>query len=194
MKKRRDQIKFPGFDKKYTTRIRQEKIDFDYIESLPEDAKEFLHKFIEEEINSKFANDGTDFNKSKEDRKKIYDRNNQANRDLYSNLKNKDNKFQNKKLVNFDSESNTIENELGQDTDQNTLENTYVEFLEHKQMEELEKYARELDELEDHAEYLDSIETLENPSQPQPSTPESPELSEHSSPPESKDEPSERDP
>src|ERR1019366_3207866 len=102
-KSKRNQTKYPGFQKKYTTRVRQEKLDFDYVDTLPEDAKDFLHKYIEEEINSKFKDDGTDFNQTKEDRKKIYDRNNSSNRCLYGNLKNKANKHNNKKLLNYDS-------------------------------------------------------------------------------------------
>jgi hypothetical protein len=134
-KKRRDKVKYPGLNKQYTTRIRQEYLDMDYIDQLSEDDKKWLNRFFEEELNSQFKNDGTDLNKTKEERKKIYDRNNAQNRDLYGSLKNKDNKFKNNKLVNIDSIAGELEIELSEELHPKAIEDAYIEFLDYKQIE-----------------------------------------------------------
>jgi hypothetical protein len=133
----RNKVKYPGFDKKYTTRIRQEYLDsIEYIDQLNEEEKIWMNRFLEEELNSQFQNDGTDFNKTKEDRKKIYDRNNAQNRDLYGNLKNKADKFSNKKLLNYDNVVGEVENELNRwSPDPRHIENTYIDFIESKEIE-----------------------------------------------------------
>ncbi len=132
---RRNKVKYPGLNKKYTTRIRQEFLDFDYIDQLSEKDKEWLNKYVEEELNTQFKNDGTDFNITKEERKKIYDRNNHQNSDLYGNLKNKDNKFSNKKLLNYDNIIGDIETHLSKQTDPTYIENTYIDFIEGQEIE-----------------------------------------------------------
>jgi hypothetical protein len=134
-KKRRNKIKYPGFEKKYTTRMRQEYLDIDYVDQLNDDEKEWLNRFLEEELNSQFKNDGTDFNKTKAERKKIYDRENARYRDLYGILKNKDNKFNNKKLLNYDSIVPDIENELSKEVNPFSIENAYIDFLDYKEIE-----------------------------------------------------------
>lgn len=140
-KPRRNRVKFPGLKKQYTTRIRQEYLDFDYLDQLNDEEKAWLNKFVEEELNTQFKNDGTDFNKTKEQRKKIYDRNNKQNSDLYGNLKNKDNKFKNKKLLNYDNISSEIENQLSKDLNPKSVENAIINFLDDQQINEmLEEY------------------------------------------------------
>lgn len=132
--KRRSKIKNAALIKKYNPRIRQEKIDADYLHKLNPDELAWYAKFMEEENNASFQNDGTDFNQTKEERKKIYDRNNAANRCLYGNLKNKANKFNNKKLLNYDNIISEVENELSKEINPNQMENAYLDFIEEKEL------------------------------------------------------------
>lgn len=134
-KQRRNQVKNASLIKRYNPRIRQEKIDMDYLDQLSSDELAWLGKFMEEENNASFKDDGTDFNQSKEERKKIYDRNNASNRCLLGNLKNKANKFNNKKLLNYDNVVNDVEDEISRGIDPMRLENAYVDFIEAKEIE-----------------------------------------------------------
>jgi hypothetical protein len=137
---RRNKVKYPGFSKKYTTRIRQEYLDIDYVDQLNEAERAWMNKFIEEELNTQFQNDGTDFNQTKQERKKIYDRNNKQNSDLYGNLKNKGNKFGSKKLLNYDNVIEHVEDEFQRwHPDPKHIENSYIDFIEIKQLEEMMK-------------------------------------------------------
>ncbi len=155
-KTRRNQQKYPGLNPRLTTRIRQEFHDFDYIEKLSDNDKSFLNKFIEEELNTKFKNDGTDFNQTKEDRKKIYDRNNHANRDVLGILKNKANRSNNKRLVNYDNVVGDLES--NSDLNPMHLENAYAEFIEFK---EIESFLEEYDQaMADFSEASESPEPL----------------------------------
>jgi hypothetical protein len=140
-KPKRSKSKYPGLDKKLTTRIRREYADQDYIHLLNDEQKTWLSKFNEEELNTAFKNDGTDFNKTKEERKKIYDRNNTQNRCLLGNLRNKANTTNNHKLVNYDNVISDIEDEMSRGINPSQLEDAYVEYLEFKEIEEfLEEY------------------------------------------------------
>lgn len=135
---RRDKVKYPALRKEYNPKIRAEYNDMDYLHLLNPEELEFLNKFIEEENNTSFKNDGTDLNQSKEDRKKIYDRNNARQRCLYSQLK-----LNNNKLVNYDAVGTEIENQAQRELDPEYMENTYVDFIEAKELEEM---LREYDE------------------------------------------------
>lgn len=104
----------------------------DYIDKLTESEKEWMSKFIEEELNTQFKNDGTDLNKTREERKKIYDRNNRQNRDLYGTLKHKSNK-----LVDSSNKAADIEARLSKEINPAAVENTYIDFLNYKEVEEM---------------------------------------------------------
>lgn len=165
-KTRRSSVKNPALKKPYTTRVRQEYLDYDYLDQLNEDELEWLNKFTDEYLNDSFKRDGTDIQPYEKYGKDANDRNNARNRCLYGALKNKDNKFQNKKLLNYDNIVGDIENELSREVNPKNIEDAYIEFLDH------------------HA-----SETAESLLQPQISSPESPEPSESSPPVPSEDEP-----
>jgi hypothetical protein len=82
---RRSNTKYPNLKPEFNLKIRQEEIQdiASYANSLPPEAKAWLDRFVEEEINASFVNGGT-FNKTKEEQRKIYTRNNTRNRDIYS--------------------------------------------------------------------------------------------------------------
>lgn len=129
---RREKVKYPALKKEYNPKIRHEGIDADYLHLLSNKELEWYNRFLEEENNASFKNDGNDLNKSKEERKKIYDRNNARQRCLYSQLK-----LNNKKLVNYDAVGTEIENQAQRELDPQHIENSYVNFLESKELEEM---------------------------------------------------------
>lgn len=79
-KKKRDSIKYPGLEKRYNSRIRQEHLDQDYIDQLSEKEKEFLSNFNEEFYGGNFYHRGKKLHKSKKSKRACYSRNNAQNR------------------------------------------------------------------------------------------------------------------
>lgn len=79
----RSRKKFPALIAKYTTKVRREFLDMDYIESLTEAEKEWLNKFTEEYLNASFKNTSKDIHKSKKAKRQLYNKNNAVNRDIY---------------------------------------------------------------------------------------------------------------
>lgn len=75
--------KYPALDPKYTTKVRREYLDMDYLDKLSEKEKEWLNKFTEEHLNASFQNSSKDLNRSKTSKKKVYNENNARNRCLY---------------------------------------------------------------------------------------------------------------
>lgn len=90
-KTKRETKKFPALDKKVNLKSRQHLLDFDYIHKLNDEEKDFLNRFVEEEVHANLKHRGEILNKTAADRKRIYDANNARNRDLYlkEEMKNK---------------------------------------------------------------------------------------------------------
>lgn len=132
-KKRRSNIKNPALVKKYNPKVRQEYIDYDYLDKLSESELTWLNKFSEEYINARFTNGSSDIDQTPEGRKAAYNRNNARNRCLYSQLKVR---RMNDKLVNYDDFKNVIEDWMDQDrSETNYMENAYIDFLDFKSLE-----------------------------------------------------------
>lgn len=172
---RRSKAKYPSLKKKFNSRIKQEKIDFDYLDQLSPSELDWLAKFMEEENSASFKNDGTDLNTSKEDRKKIYDRNNAANRCLHGNLKNKADRYNNKKLLSYEvlvnatDTSKSLENELSKDINPNSMEDAYIDFLESKQIEAMiEEYDMAMEQFSEISGTLEVLQQ-ETPQSQEPS-------------------------
>lgn len=68
--------------KKVNLKSRQHLLDFDYLDKLNDEEKDWLNRFVEEEIHANFNHGGEIINPP-EARKRIYDANNARNRDLY---------------------------------------------------------------------------------------------------------------
>lgn len=83
----RSKVKNPGLKKQYNLKSRQEFLDFDYIEKLNDSEKEWLNRFIEEEVNADFRHKGKKLNRTKKEKQKIYNNNNARNRDIYTREK-----------------------------------------------------------------------------------------------------------
>lgn len=82
-KNARQRVKYPGLDTNYALKIRRDAIDYDYVDKLSEEEKQWLNNFTEEFI-------GGSFNKNKKQihpdelKKDCYGRNNSRNRCVYS--------------------------------------------------------------------------------------------------------------
>lgn len=136
-KVRRDRVKHPALKKPYTTRVRQEYLDYDYLDKLSAEELDWLNKFTDEYLNDSFKKDGTDIQSYEKYGKDANDRNNARNRCLYGALKNKDNKFGNKKLLNYENIVPEIENELSREINPKSLEDAYIEYLDYKEIEDM---------------------------------------------------------
>jgi hypothetical protein len=80
----RRKVKYPALKKQYNSRIRQEYIDYDYIDQLGKKELDFLNRFTEEETNANFKHGGKLINKTDKEKRACYNRNNSRNRDIYS--------------------------------------------------------------------------------------------------------------
>lgn len=171
-KKRRDSVQHPALNKRYMPRVRQELIDYDYLDQLSPEEKDWLNKFTDEYVNASFQNDGTDIQSYEQYGKDCNDRNNARNRCLYTDLRNKGDGVNNKKLLNYDNMIVDVENQLSQDINPNSLENAYTEYIELKEIESfLEEYDQAMllfrEETSELLEYqspllLDPTETLKS--------------------------------
>lgn len=89
-KKKRDSKKNPGLEKHLFSKIKQEYHDIDYIDKLSDEEKNWLSRFTEEDLGANIHHKGAKVYKklhTKAGRKKIWDRNNQRNRDIYGRAK-----------------------------------------------------------------------------------------------------------
>src|ERR1019366_881486 len=101
-KPRRDQVKNAALNKKYNSRILGEYLDYDYLDQLDEETLAWLNKFTEEFHKASYKHDGTDIQDYETYGKDSNDRNNSQNRCLYGHLRNKADRDNNKKLLNYD--------------------------------------------------------------------------------------------
>lgn len=124
-KTRRSKQKYPALNRKFNSRVRQEYLDYDYLDQLSEEELEFLNKFTEEELNASFKNNDTDFNQSKEEKRAIYGRNNARNRCLYGRQRNRVGAT---KMLNYEDSVGLIENE--QDINSNYVEDALIDFID----------------------------------------------------------------
>jgi len=83
---KRSQAEFPGLNPKLNLKSRQEEIEdvASYAHTLSDKDKAWLNSYIEEEVNANFKHSGKKLNKSKKNKKRIYNKNNARNRDVYT--------------------------------------------------------------------------------------------------------------
>ena len=173
-KPRRDRVKHSALKKPYTPRVRQEYLDYDYLDQLNEEELTWLNKFTEEYLNDSFKRDGSDIQPYEKYGKDANDRNNARNRCLYGALKNKDNKFKNKKLVNYDNMVADIETELSKELNPAAIEDAYIEFLNNQEIlamleqydSAMEQFSEEiLEDLESYQQWMQEMQESLPPSQ-----------------------------
>jgi hypothetical protein len=128
---RRDKVKYPSLDKKYMPRLRQESMDYDYLDKLNPDELAWLDRFTNEYLNASFKHDETDIQSYEIYGKDSNDRNNARNRDLYGLLKLRTHG----KTVNYDSVVGEVESALGLGADPLNIESAYLEYIDFKEVE-----------------------------------------------------------
>lgn len=85
-KTRRSQYKYPAVESSVNLITRKEEIEDvkSYFNQLNDEEKAWMNSFMEEEVCANFNHGGKKINKSKKDRKKVYDKNNARNRCIYT--------------------------------------------------------------------------------------------------------------
>lgn len=101
---KRSRFKYPALEKSANLHSRQDEISDvkSYFDKLPEgmqkvtlsdgtekvmNVKEWMNNFVEEEVNADFRHPGQKINKTKKDKKRIYNKNNARNRCTYTKAK-----------------------------------------------------------------------------------------------------------
>lgn len=131
-KTKRSKQKFPTLIPKYNSRVRQEYLDYDYIDELSEEEKQYLDDFNKEWYCAsvgKQADEGKNnrFTKGKAAVKERTDENNRRNNDLYGNVRNKVGAT---KILNYNENLNMVEDQLSRDVNPSNMEDALIEFLD----------------------------------------------------------------
>lgn len=132
-KTNRKKQKFPSLTRKYNSRVRQEVLDYDYIDKLSDEEKQFLEDFNKEFYEARVgrqADEGKNnrFTKGRKAVKEAQDNNNKRNSDLYGRVRNKVGAT---KLLNYEDVLNIVEENLSRDIDPNALEDALIDYLDY---------------------------------------------------------------
>lgn len=83
VQKKRKAAKYPGLNNKLFSKVKQQYFDYDYVDKLNPEEKEWLSKFTDEYLGANLSAPKP-LHKTKALRKDCYDRNNSRNRDVYN--------------------------------------------------------------------------------------------------------------
>lgn len=86
-KNKRNNTKYPALNPSLNLKTRTDLLDYDYLDKLSDKEKEWLNRFTEEYTHAKFNHKGKRIQKSKEQVKDSYDRNNSRNRDILTRVR-----------------------------------------------------------------------------------------------------------
>lgn len=91
-KNKRSSFLYPAVEPRVNLKTRQEEIEDvkSYFHKLTPEEKEWMNAFMEEENNANFNHSGPKLNKSREDKKRIYNKNNARNRCIFTREKAQD--------------------------------------------------------------------------------------------------------
>lgn len=127
-KTKRSKEKHPYLEKRLNSRVRQEYIDYDYVDNLSEEEKEFLNKFTGEYYGGSFNKDGTDLTADNtEGYRESYNRNNARNRCLYGRIRNRVGVT---KMLNYEDIINMVEEHLSKGHSDSYIEDAIIEYLD----------------------------------------------------------------
>lgn len=82
-KTRYSKTKNVGLKKEFFSKIKQEYHDIDYYHTLDDKSKDWLSRFMQEDLGANFTHKGKRIYRKKKDEKACYDRNNARQRDIY---------------------------------------------------------------------------------------------------------------
>lgn len=130
--KKRKKVKYPSLTPRLNSRVRQEYMDYDYVDQLSDDEKQFLEDFNKEYYQASVGrqkDEGKDnrFTKGKEAVKQAQHDNNKRNSDLYGQIRNKVSRT---KLLNYDDVLNMVEDELSREVNPEYLEDAMIDYLD----------------------------------------------------------------
>lgn len=130
--KKRSKLQYPSLNPRVNSRVRQEYMDYDYVDQLDDEAKQFLEDFNKEHYQANVGrqkDEGKDnrFTKGKAAVKEAQDNNNKRNSDLYGQIRNKVGRT---KLLNYDDVLNIVEDELSREVNPEYIEDAMIEFLD----------------------------------------------------------------
>lgn len=132
-KTKRSSKKYPALEPRVNSRVRQEYNDYDYIDKLSEEEKQWLNDFTEEYLNASVGKqseaENNRFHNTPELVKERTDQNNARNRDLYGRIRNK---VGNTKLLNYDDTINIVEEHLSRGVKPDSIEDAIIEYLDKK--------------------------------------------------------------
>ncbi len=86
-KNKRNNTKYPALNPSLNLKTRTDLLDYDYLDKLNDKEKEWLNRFTEEYTHAKFNHKGKRIQKTKEQVKDSYDRNNSRNRDILTRVR-----------------------------------------------------------------------------------------------------------
>lgn len=89
---KRNSYQYPALEPSVNLKTRQEAIEDvkSYFHKLSPEEKKWMNSFMEEENNANFNHSGPKLNKTKDEKKKIYNRNNARNRCIFTREKAQD--------------------------------------------------------------------------------------------------------
>ncbi len=130
-KNKRNQHKYPTLVREVNSRVRQEYMDYDYVNQLSDGEKQWLDDFNKEYYCANVgrqADEGKDnrFIKGRDQVKERTDANNKRNNDLYGNIRNKVGAT---KLLNYDDAIGIID-DMSSNRDPDQMEDALIEFLD----------------------------------------------------------------
>ncbi len=148
---RRSKEKYPALIPHLNLRTRFEEIDYDYINQLSDEDKEWLNRFTEEYTNASFKHKNR-VHKKKKDKLEAYKRNNDRNKDILTRAK-ASGKIYGLEVIKFSGEQLSPEELIIQ-------RETLKEVLESPRATELAKDPKFKKILDDAKEKLEDIELL----------------------------------
>jgi hypothetical protein len=123
--KARDKIRNVGLDGRKFSKIKQEYHDIDYVDKLSDEEKEWLSRFMEEDLGARFNHPGKKVYRKKADRIASFRRNNARQRDMYSLAKATG-------LINDGEPGEAIEELQRQHYDAQDIENRLIDAIDAK--------------------------------------------------------------
>lgn len=143
---KRSKEKYPALKPKVNSRVRQEYNDYDYIDQLSDEEKQWLNDFTEEYSNAAVGKqseaDKNRFHNTPELVKDCTDRNNSRNRCFYGIQRNRVGAT---KMLNYEDASALIEQEANKDVDYESVEDAFIDYLDEKLIDTVDSSGDETD-------------------------------------------------
>jgi len=137
-KTKRSREKYPSLKRNLNSKVRQEMLDYDYVDQLSYEEKQYLEDFNSEYYNAsvgKQADEGKDnrFIKGYDENglsevKKVQDANNARQRDLYGRVRNKVGAT---KLLNYEDSQAIVEDKLQGSLRNDNYEDALIDYLDY---------------------------------------------------------------